>query len=58
MVRTLWQPLRAAGMSSLHIAQIHRPWAQCPGRFLIPQPVAPSRNGVGAFVYPEWEESP
>ena len=32
-------------MSSLHIAQIHRPWAQCPGRFLIPQPVAPSRNG-------------
>nr|DAI47107.1 MAG TPA: hypothetical protein [Caudoviricetes sp.] len=45
-------------MSSLHIAQIHRPWAQCPSRFLIPQPVAPSRNGVGAFVYPEWEESP
>nr|DAS71070.1 MAG TPA: hypothetical protein [Caudoviricetes sp.] len=57
MVRTLWQPLRAAGMSSLHIAQIPRPWAQCPSRFLTPQP-APSRNGVGAFVYPEWEESP
>nr|DAK36406.1 MAG TPA: hypothetical protein [Caudoviricetes sp.] len=44
-------------MSSLHIAQIRRPWAQCLGRFFDTQP-APSRNGVGAFVYPEWEESP